>query len=213
MRTLNALARMSGTSRRSVARGLLGLGLLMSLGLGACTDDDENTAPNLGEAWSAYEQGNWTAAGAAFLEAVQESPECAEAWCGLGWSRAALQSSAGDALNLDEGVLEAFHRADQLQADYVEAWAGLAEFHSVQGDTMAALNWALDAAETGGAAWTFSHNPAVQHRSLRKIAAWQLFKLRRYPEAGAQVRTVLPTFQYTTGPDSLDTLLEGIGSL
>jgi hypothetical protein len=53
----------------------------------------------------------------------------------------------------------------------------------------------------------------VNHRSLRKIAAWNLFKLGRYGEAGGQVRHVLPTFQYADRPDSLEVLLEGIGSL
>ena len=201
-----------------VAHGALRGALMLALGLGisACSDnDDEDASPsvNLTPAWSAYESGQWAEAGDAFLQAVQTAPASAEAWCGLGWSRAALDAASGGTLGMDEGVRDAFHRADQLRPDYVEAWAGLAEFHSVQGDTMAALNWALDAAETGGAAWVFTHNSAVGHRSMRKIAAWQLFKLKRYPEAGAQVRQVLPTFSYATGADSLEQLLAGIHSL
>lgn len=200
-----------------VARPLRGLLMLcLSLGLVSCADDngDEDTpSVNLAPAWNAYESGQWTEAGAAFLEAVQIAPANAEAWCGLGWSRAAQDAAAGGTLGYDEGVREAFRRADDLRVDYVEAWAGLAEFHSVQGDTMAALNWALDAADEGGAAWTFGHNPGVGHRSLRKIAAWQLFKLKRYSEAGAQVRLVLPGFTYATGADSLEQLLTGIHSL
>lgn len=196
---------------------VLTLGLLFALLFTSCTDDgdeeDSTDAPNLAPAWTAYGAGDWAEANAFFLSAVQSAPSSAEAWCGLGWSRAAVQAASDGAIDLNEGVRDAFRRADQLRADYVEVWAGLAEFHSAQGDTMAALNWALDAADTGGASWHFHHNPAVNHRSLRKIAAWQLFKLKRYAEAGAQVRLVLPTFVYATGSDSLTILLEGIGSL
>lgn|GEM_PF-2371754 len=196
---------------------VLTLGLVFALLFTACTGDgdeeDAPDAPNLAPAWTAYSAGDWSEANAFFLSAVQSAPASAEAWCGLGWSRAAVQAASGGAIDLSEGVRDAFRHADELRADYVEAWAGLAEFHSTKGDTMAALNWALDAADAGGAAWHFHHNPAVNHRSLRKIAAWQLFKLQRYAEAGAQVRLVLPEFEYATGADSLAILLEGIGTL
>ncbi len=186
---------------------------LLALGLAAgCADDNESDAPNLGAAWSAYEQGDWQAAGEDFLSAVTADPAAAEAWCGLGWSRAALQVQGGFG-DQREGVLTAFEQADRLRPDYVDAWAGLAEFHSSANDTVAALEWALDAAEAGGPGYQFAHRAAVTHRSLRKIAAWSLFKLGRYSEAGAQVRLVLSGFQYAGGADSLEVLLEGIHSL
>ena len=189
------------------------LGLVLALGLwSGCGKSSDNVGPDLGPAWADYEQGQWQAAAEAFLEAVDQHPASAEAWCGLGWSRAALQAQGSQPVDLREGVLTALRMADQLRVDYVDAWAGLAEFHGAANDTLAALEWARDAAETGGAGYVFGHRPAVTHRSLRKIAAWSLFKLGRYPEAGAQVRAVLPAFQYA-GPDSLATLLEGIGSL
>lgn len=195
------------------ARVLSTVGLALSLGLWiGCSKTSDNAGPDLGAAWSDYEAGQWQAAAESFLEAVDGHPASAEAWCGLGWSRAALQAQGSQPGDLREGVLTALRRADQLRVGYVDAWAGLAEFHSAANDTLAALEWARDAAEEGGAGYVFGHRPAVTHRSLRKIAAWSLFKLGRYPEAGVQVRAVLPAFQYA-GPDSLATLLAGIGSL
>ena len=186
--------------------------VLALLALG-CSDSPDSAGPELGAAWSAYEQGQWQAAADDFLEAVGASPASAEAWCGLGWSRAALHASGHVEGDLREGVLAAFRQADRLRPDYVDAWAGLAEFHSAANDTLAALEWARDAADGGGAAYVFAHREAVTHRSLRKIAAWSLFKLGRYAEAGAQVRHVLPDFHYAGGADSLDVLLAGIDSL
>jgi len=184
------------------------------LGLGGCADDDDGAtaAPDLRAAWLDYASGDLAQAGDAFLEAVAEAPRSAEAWCGLGWTRAALHMEEEEA-DLREGVLSAFREADRHQVDYVDAWAGLAEFHHAANDTLLALEWAVDAAEAGGAGYVFAHRQGVNHRSLRKIAAWSLFKLGRYAEAGAQVRAVLPAFQYAGGPDSLEVLWEGIGGL
>jgi tetratricopeptide (TPR) repeat protein len=177
-----------------------------------CSDDSTSSAPDLGAAWSEYQQGDWQAADEAFLAAVEQSPTSAEAWCGLGWSRAALHAH-GDVGDLREGVLTALREADRLRPGYVDAWAGLAEFHNAANDTLLALEWAVDAADAGGTGYQFAHRDGVNHRSLRKIAAWSLFKLGRFSEAGTQVRLVLPHFQYAGGADSLDLLLQGIGEL
>jgi len=186
--------------------------VLLALG---CAGDgsDGGDALDLDPAWGEFGQGDWPAATEAFLTAVAQAPANAEAWCGLGWSRASWQATGEAPGDLSEGVLGAFREADRLRPGYVDAWAGLAEFHSVRGDTLAALNWALDAAGEGGADYIFAHRGEVSHRSLRKIAAWQYFKLERYAEAAAQVRTVVPGFQYAGRPDSLEVLLAGIGSL
>jgi hypothetical protein len=200
------------TKRSARTLSLPALLFLLLLPAGCSDDGGGDGAPALGQAWSDYEQGQWQASAEAFLAAVDDHPGSAEAWCGLGWCRAALQAQ-GASGDLREGILGAFREADRLRSGYVDAWAGLAEFHSAANDTMAALDWALDAAATGGAAYAFAHRPAVNHRSLRKIAAWSLFKLERYAEAGGQVRAVLPNFQYSGRPDSLEVLLAGIGSL
>jgi hypothetical protein len=192
------------------------LALGLALGCAGCADDDDNgpteAMPDLRVAWADYRDGDLATAGGAFLEAVAEHPSSAEAWCGLGWTRAALHMEEGQG-DLREGVLSAFQEADRRRAGYVDAWAGLAEYHHAANDTLLALEWALDAAEAGGAGYQFAHRDGVNHRSLRKIAAWSLFKLGRYGEAGAQVRTVLPSFQYSGRPDSLEVLWGGIGDL
>jgi tetratricopeptide (TPR) repeat protein len=188
----------------------------LALGLGGCADDDDSgpteAMPDLRQAWADYGSGDLAEAGEAFLAAVAEHPSSAEAWCGLGWTRAALHMEEG-AGDLREGVLAAFREADRRRAGYVDAWAGLAEYHHAVNDTLLALEWAVDAAEAGGADYVFAHRQGVNHRSLRKIAAWSLFKLGRYAEAGAQVRAVLPSFQYAGGADSLEVLWAGIGGL
>lgn len=180
--------------------------------LGGCGDDDATSTADLSTAWSEFEQGDWAAADEAFLAALAQTPSSAEAWCGLGWSRAARHAQGGSG-DLREGVLDALAEADRLRGGYVDAWAGLAEFHNALNDTLPALEWALDAAEAGGPGYQFQHQAGVNHRSLRKIAAWSLFKLGRYAEAGSQVALVLPGFSYAGRADSLEVLLEGIGGL
>lgn len=181
-----------------------------------CSDEDSNTVGttriSLDPAWTAFAAGDWSGAGAGFLDALSHDPGYAEAWCGLGWARARELSSNGSAFS-SEGVLEAFRQADRNETNYVDSWAGLAEYHNWAGDTLDALEWSLDAAETGGADYSFAHAAGVNHRSMRKIAAWNLFKLRRYDEAADQVLIVLPGFAWRGSPDSLELLFSGIGAL
>jgi tetratricopeptide (TPR) repeat protein len=200
--------------RTRITTSLLAL-LTLSFALG-CSDDDESnngvSRLSLSSAWNAFEGGDLAGANSAFQDALAGDPAYAEAWCGLGWTRA-LQLAADPGLGSSEGVIDAFRQADRFEENYVDAWAGLAEAYNWEADTLAALEWALDAAETGGNAYAFEHVSNVTHRSLRKIAAWNYFKLSRYDEAGEQVQTVLTDFVWRGRPDSLEYLFESIGGL
>jgi hypothetical protein len=184
----------------------------LTLLLSACSDDTKTQWMNLNEAWTAFEAEQYDLAASEFLSAVDQNNQHAEAWCGLGWSRAMLEAEEG--LDYREAVLDAFHQADALAPSYVDAFAGLALYHSASVDTLQALEWSLDVLSTGGLHWQFAHRSDVNSRAMHKIAAWNLFKLQRYTECLTQVQFVFPSFQpLVESEDFLDLLFAQMGQI
>jgi tetratricopeptide (TPR) repeat protein len=192
----------------SVPLALLAASFLMT----GCSDDSSDSRMSLGGAWSSFESGNYDVAADEFMAALDQDQEHAEAWCGLGWTRAMMEPASG--LSYHEAVYDAFHRADALSPDYSDAWAGLALFHSAEADTVLAIEWSIDLLDLEGDTWQFSHRADVNSRAMHKVAAWNLFKLKRYTEALLQVQAVFPDFQPdTAGDDFLELLFARIGEL
>jgi tetratricopeptide (TPR) repeat protein len=188
--------------------------VLLGLTLAGCSDDDDSSRAALGSSWSAFRAGDWQEAESGFLSAIGRDGSHAEAWLGLGWTRALRHADAGDHSDQREGVLDAFRRADRLQRDYADCWAGLAHYHSSQADTVAAVEWSLDALDLAGDNYRFVHREAVDGRSLRKIAAWNLLKLGRWDESLEQVRAVFAGWSPDAAAgDTLAQLLAKIGEL
>lgn len=205
--------RLFDTIPARLARLALPLAVLAVIGFGCDDDDSGSGRASLGASWTAFEGGNWAAAEDGFLEAVGRDDTHAEAWLGLGWARALRQVDPAEPQDLREGVLDAFHHADRLQADYADAWAGLAHYHASQADTVAALEWSLDALDQAGDGYRFAHRTEVDGRSLRAIAALNLVKLGRLPEALVQVQAVFPGWTPDPAGDELAQLLEKIGEI
>jgi len=196
------------------ARLLLLPALAAALATGCDDDGGGDGRAALGSAWTAFESGDGAAAEQAFVDALARDATRAEAWLGLGWSRALRQTDPAEEADLREGVLDAFRHADRLQADHVDAWAGLAHFHAAEADTVAALEWSLDALELAGNGYVFAHRPAVDGRSLRRIAALNLLKLGRWDESLAQVQAVFAGWTPDAAAgDTLAQLLVKIGEL
>ncbi len=188
--------------------------LTLSMLCAGCAGDGDSGRPSLDGAWSSFEGGDWTAAEEDFLSAVDADPRHAEAWCGLGWTRAMLHVDPDDPADYREAVLADFREADLLQADYADAWAGLANFHSHENDTLLAVEWSLDLIDLRGDDYVFAHRAEVNSRSIRRIAAWNLVKLDRLLEALAQVQAVFPEFDPDTEADDfLELLLLKIGEM
>ena len=177
---------------RLMSAGVLAL-LVLILPLAGCDDDDDGVSRrSLNSGWSAFTSGDWQTAVDEFLAAVEQDQTHAEAWCGLGWSEAMLDLES--AYDLREAVHTHLLRADALREDYSDAWAGLAQFASAHLDTLAAVEWSLDVVALEGDFYAFEYNSDVNSRSMRKIAAWNLYKLTRYEQALEQVQAVFPSF-------------------
>lgn len=200
------------TNRARWTRRLAPVVLLAAIGLG-CDDDDGGGRADLGGSWTAFEGGDWVAAESGFLDAIAGDGGHAEAWVGLGWTRALKQVDPEQPQDMREGVLDAFRTADRLQVGCVDAWAGLAHFHSSQADTVAALEWSLDVLDLAGNDYVFAHRTDVTGRGLRAIAALNLVKLGRLDEALLQLQAVFPGWAPDPAGDETAQLLAKIGEL
>ncbi len=187
------LKREEARKRRLMAVGALAL-LVLLLPLAGCDDDDDDGVArrNISSAWTAFVVGEYQYAVDEFLAAVEQDQTHAEAWCGLGWSEAMLDLES--AYDLDEAVHTHLLRADALRENYSDAWAGLAQYASAHQDTLMALEWSLDLLALEGDDYAFLYCPKVNSRAIRKIAAWNLYKLTRYDEALLQVQAVFAEF-------------------
>ncbi len=200
--------------KRTLTRTAAACLALSALWLGACDDDDDGgvSHDNVTQAWSSFSDGNWNTASTEFQQALQGDPTHAEAYCGLAWSQAMLSENGGP--DYSEAIRANFLAADTHRENYADAWAGLAHFHSAQLDTVQAIEWAEDLLTLAGNAYSFDYRAEVDGRSVRKIAAWNRYKLQDYDAALAHVQSVFGDFQPdTAAEDYLELLLSRIGDL
>jgi tetratricopeptide (TPR) repeat protein len=197
MKTIIKTIKPAESNTHGILGGLLLLAALILLS--SCTDDDNSSKVSLSSAWNNFESGNWEAAEDGFLFALEKDQNYAEAWCGLGWCQAMLQTDLNDPRDYRESIVRSFLEADQLQADYGDAIAGMASFQSYANDTLKAIEWAEDLLSIEGDTYVFNHRQIVTSRLMRKIAAWNYYKFRNYSAALEHVQAVFSGFS----PDPL----------
>jgi tetratricopeptide (TPR) repeat protein len=176
--------------------------LLLPLALAACGGETSPTAPGGGggttyaervaAAWNTFTAGDYTAARDAFADAIDQDPEPADAWAGLGWSE----------LRRDD--LEAAHQAfadgsdnpgsDAVRADLLAGWAFAWNARQGAVNRHAESNDRLEQAEDLEPDWTFEPLPGLDFQDLAILAAENLFALGELDASLARVQTIDPAF-------------------
>ncbi|MFO7769018.1 MAG: tetratricopeptide repeat protein [bacterium] len=171
----------NGTIRGSGRAPILGALLLAlaaagcSSGSGPSVDPREKTD----EGWAAFESGDYAAAAAAFQDAVRADEAFADAWNGLGWSRAFLEQLGDAAMALQKAVDSGLVVPD--------ARAGLAIVYREVPHLDGAITEAR-AVLAADAHWVFSHMTSVDYLDIHLVLAQCYYRLGEENFGSAQAQ-------------------------
>ena len=154
---------------------------------GLSCDTPSGSAPTLRmtlEGWTWYGSGDYGEAAAAFRVRLADNEACRDAWTGLGWALARLDSLASAA--------EAFDAALSLDDENWDAHAGRALVSSARGVHDAVLTSAAAVLDAEGDAYVFGRDEAVTALDLRMVLAQSAFHVEAYDVCQAQVDALDP---------------------
>jgi tetratricopeptide (TPR) repeat protein len=161
---------------------------------------DNLTGPSVGSAnrmvsdgWGLYKIGEYNSALSKFNGALKLNPKLVDVYNGLGWTHFALN-------NIKQAVQQ-FNTGAGKNPNYLDVIVGSA-FSSYENNDYSvengSLKWALKAIEVdsagfdmNGVDYTFSHNPKVTAKELRKIIALSYFYIGKFEDSYNQLKKYL----------------------
>lgn len=176
--------------------------LLLAIGCsGKGTGPQTTAAADLAAGWSAFEAGQYTRARSHFLSAINKDGSLADAYSGLGWSHALLDSLGSAAIAFQNGL--------NRDADLTDAHAGFAVVSRDLSGNQSDLDQAIASAQaviTADAGWRFSHMTSVDYLDMHLIMAQSYYRKggSSFSDAQAQVDILESELGLGSGPDPAD---------
>ena len=137
------------------------------------------------QGWNAFEAHNYTLAVSLFKQATQKNDQFADAYNGLGWSYARLDSLTKS--------LHEFDVALGQQVNFIDAYAGRSFVSLALGDYNEAITAVSAVQKSGSRFYSFRHDPNVSLNDLLLVKAQSYFLLGNYPSAQVLIDQIDPS--------------------
>lgn len=136
------------------------------------------------QGWNSFEAKRYPEAVTHFRQAVQTNDQFGDAYNGLGWTYARM-----DSLQL---ALHYFDIALGQQANFLDAYAGRSFVSLALGDYRGAILCVSAVEETGSKFYSFRHDVKISMDDLLLVKAQSYFMLSNYPAAQALIDRLDP---------------------
>lgn len=151
----------------------------------SCGADEATYQSLIDDGWSLFQSGQYTEAIAVFTEARDLSPDRADAYAGMGWSRMKLDDLNAASADFASGAALAGTRVDLL-GGYAFTLNALKDYanSNVRADELLALS----------SNWTFPYANGIDATDIQIVKAENFFALGEFSSSLAVVKTLNPSF-------------------
>ncbi len=168
---------------------------LSALMLVACGGDDKSYQGLLDDGWSLFQSGQYNEAIAVFMEARDLSPDRADAYAGMGWSRMKLDDLAGASADFSTGAPLVGTRVDLL-GGWTFTLNALKNYSNsnARADELLALS----------SNWTFPYLSGINATDIQIVKAENFFGLGSFSSSLAIVKMINPSFSLNSVSTAAD---------